>query len=176
MPRVRGKGADQLPVASVDTTGLPRVLGHRRNRKVKQEKREDFASGYEFRVWTDIKKRGVRVEYEPLTFEYERRASGGRCKDCGSRNIIKVARYTPDFRLNGYFLVETKGKYDASARSRMDDFVRSRPDIPVAMLFGADNWTTRTKTERYSGWCTKRGITFAVGDRIPESWIKNEEK
>lgn len=147
------------------------VLGHRRNKRIKTTTREDFASGYEFRVWTDAKRRGLRIEYEPLTFDYERRIAGGRCQGCGSGVVVKRARYTPDFRVGGRFLIETKGKFDSASRSRMDDFVRSRPNVKVAMLFGADNWTTKARKQRYTDWCEQRGITCAVGDSIPEGWV-----
>lgn len=152
-----------------------RPLRHKKNRGPQPKKKEDFASGYEYRVWQDARRRGLKIEYEPFTFDYERRIKGGRCGDCGSSITFKRARYTPDFRVNGRLLIETKGKFDAAARQRMDDFVRSRPDIPVYILFGADNWTTKRRTQRYTEWCGERGITCAVGDRLPESWVTKNE-
>jgi hypothetical protein len=150
--------------------GVPRMLGPRGS-EYKKLSREDFASGYEYKVYRDSVDRGLRIEYEPVTLDYERRIKGGRCGDCGSRNITKRARYTPDFRIGGKFLIETKGKFDSAARQRMDDFILSRPDVKVAILFGYDNWTTRKHLQRYTEWCAERGITAAVGDRIPEGWV-----
>jgi hypothetical protein len=169
VPR-NGNGGKKSRQGSAQS-GVSGVLGSRGNKQLKLSKKGDFASGYEFRVWSDAKRRGLRIEYEPTTFDYERRIKGGRCADCGSGVVVKRARYTPDFRIGGKLLVETKGKFDASTRQRMDDFVRSRPDVQVHFLFGSDNWTTRKHLQRYTEWCGERGIRAAVGDRIPEGWI-----
>lgn len=149
---------------------MPRV---RRNRRSGLGR---FASKFEKRIYDNARKRRIRIQYEPETFVYERRIRGAHCQDCSSRNVVKRSRYTPDFRTSPRFLIEAKGKFDASARSRMEDFVRSRPDVQIRFLFGADNWTTKRHVQRYTDWCRERGITCAVGDRIPETWVEPEGK
>lgn len=133
---------------------------------------EGFASKYEQAVYHDALGRGFEVRYEPRTFQFYRRIRGGKCRDCGSRETTKLARYTPDFGLGGGVYVETKGKFDSSARSKQEDFTASRPDVDVRWLFAADNWTTKKHIRRYSDWCKERGVTYAVGKEIPQEWFE----
>lgn len=154
----------------------------RYNRKTQEKGRlgrhqgpEGFASKYEQTVYYDAKERKISVQYEPAVFHYERRGRGTYCRDCGSRETAKQARYTPDFGLFGVIFVETKGKFDAAARGKHEDFRKSRPDVDLRFLFASDNWVTKQHKRRYSDWCRERGIKYALGTSIPREWAEEAE-
>jgi hypothetical protein len=160
---------------------MRKVRGPRRHRgkeKVigRHQGPEGFASKYEQKVYHDAKKRNVPVRYEPAAFFYERRGRGAYCRSCGSREVVKRAKYTPDFGIGGAVFIETKGKFDASTRSKHEDFKASRPDVDLRFIFAADNWVTKKHARRYSDWCRERGIKYAVGQEIPEEWVEEASK
>lgn len=137
---------------------------------------EGFASNYEQRVFYDAKKRGFQVRYEPAAFFFERRGRGTYCRHCGSGETFKRHKYTPDFGIGGGIFVETKGKFDAPARSKHIDFSESRKDVDLRFLFAVDNWVTKKHARRYSDWCRERGIKYAVGSQIPQEWFEEASK
>lgn len=142
--------------------------------RVRRRRGPDLKSGLENKIYYNALKRGIKLEYEPETFEYERRVVGGKCRDCASRNVARRARYTPDFRIDGPVYIEAKGKLDAATRGKMDDFIRSRPDVNLRFIFGRDNWCTKKHQRRYSDWCNERGIKWHVGEEIPEDWVPQQ--
>lgn len=132
-----------------------------------------FRSKFEGRVWANARKKGWKIEYEPDTIGFLSSVVGGACGACGSSEVVKKVKYTPDFKLCGWIYVESKGKFDSKARSRLSDFLDThgaRYDIRI--LFQRDNWTTKRHRERYSDWCERKGVKYAVGEEIPEEWYK----
>lgn len=132
-------------------------------------------SGLENKIYYNALKRGIKVEYEPETFVYERGIVGGKCRNCGSRDVARIARYTPDFRIHDGVYIEAKGKFDAATRGKMEDFIRSRPDVSIRFIFGRDNWCTGKHKRRYSDWCSERGLKWHVGEEIPDEWVNETE-
>lgn len=167
MPNVQRKG-----VRVQKRTKRRHKDGHLSN--VRRSRHPNLKSGLENKIYYDAIKRGIKVEYEPETFEYERRVVGGKCRSCASRDVARRARYTPDFRLDDGSFIEAKGKFDAATRGKMEDFIRSRPDVPIRFIFGRDNWCTKKRVRRYSDWCNERGIKWHVGEEIPDEWVPKQ--
>lgn len=138
-------------------------------------KPNNFLSGLERRIFAELEKAKVKVRYEPETFQYKKKTIRTYCNVCGTKDTYKLARYTPDFRIGKDIYIETKGRFTSSNRSSTLDFLRSHPDFDLRFLFGADNYTTSNRGDRYSDWCTKHGITYAVKE-IPEEWLEDARK
>ena len=132
-------------------------------------KRADFRSKFEFNVAKDLQSNSVKFEYEKYTFNYRKDVYHGECIDCGCTNVVSNRTYTPDFKLPSGIFVEAKGKFTPTNRTLMLDVIKSNPDLDVRMLFMRDNWLTSKKKKRYSDWCIKKGIKYAIG-RIPSEW------
>jgi hypothetical protein len=122
-----------------------------------------------------LEKEKVKVRYEPESFTYKKRTVRTYCSDCNSKNTYKLARYTPDFRIGKNIYIETKGRFTASNRTAMLDFVASHPEFDLRFLFAMDNYTTSNRIDRYSDWCVKHGLTYAIKD-IPEEWLEDARK
>jgi len=86
----------------------------------------------------------------------------------------KKRTYSPDFILPNGIIVEAKGKLDRAVREKMALVMEQNPHLDIRLLFMRDNKITRTSKTRYSDWCEKRGIKYAIDEqgRIPEEWIK----
>jgi len=80
--------------------------------------------------------------------------------------------YTPDFVLPNGVVVETKGRWDARDRLFATAMVTQHGTTDYRLLFGADNKLSKNSKTRYSDWCEKNGVKFAVGKTIPEEWCK----
>lgn len=86
----------------------------------------------------------------------------------------KKRTYSPDFILPNGIIVEAKGKLDRAVREKMALVIEQNPHLDIRLLFMRDNKITRTSKTRYSDWCEKRGIKYAIDEqgRIPKEWIK----
>jgi len=130
-----------------------------------------WRSGFERRLRADLDKLGVAYSYEAHTYALTLQVPGHYCEDCEGRDIRRVTKYTPDFYIEASSLtVEAKGKFDARARKIALAFVEQYPEKNYALLFQRDNWISGKKKQRYSDWCNKHNIAFAVG-KWPKEWL-----
>lgn len=131
-------------------------------------------SGYEQSHWTTLTKAKVRFKYEPYILQYDVTPRGARCATCGTHGEVYVRRrYVPDWVTeDDQLIVESKGKFTPSDRTKMLAVIAAHPTKEFRMLFMRDNWLTRKKLEKYSDWCNKHGIKYAIGE-FPKAWIKD---
>lgn len=84
--------------------------------------------------------------------------------------------YTPDFVLTlkggKKIYIEAKGYWDAADRAKLRHVKSQNPEADIRMLFQADNKMHRSSPKRYSDFCTKHNIPFAIRE-IPEEWFSN---
>lgn len=109
----------------------------------------------------DLKKRRIKFKYEEDKITFVEPA--------------KVRTYIPDLSIGDGLIVEIKGRWTAQDRRKMGYVIEQNPDLDIRMLFDKDNTISNNSNTRYSDWCTKRNIKFAIGNTIPEEWI-NEYK
>lgn len=136
--------------------------------------RSKYKSDFEHRIAISLANRGVPIRYEEEQLSYEKGVYRGVCNDCGSKDVVSVRSYTPDWTLPNGILVESKGKFTPQNRSLMLDVIKSNPDRDIRMVFQADNWLTRKKKTKYSDWCKQHDIKCAVGD-IPDEWLQEDK-
>lgn len=97
--------------------------------------------------------RGLAYEYEP--------------KDAHLQYMLE---YIPDFRLPNGIIVEAKGFFDATDRTKMLRVKQANPTADIRFIFMADNKINPKSKTRYTDWCKKHGFLCHVGKSIPESW------
>lgn len=131
-------------------------------------------SGYEQSHWNTLTKAKVRFKYEPYKLEYLTHPHGAWCTTCDQRaGVVVRRRYVPDWvSEDDQLIVESKGKFTPSDRTKMLAVIAAHPEKDIRMLFMRDNWLTRKKLEKYSDWCTKHNIKYAIGE-FPKEWIKD---
>ena len=96
------------------------------------------------------------------------------CLDCGSSHVLQKAKYLTDFRLPNGIYIEAKGWFKASDRTKMESVIKCNPDCDIRMLFQRDGWANPSKTVKYSEWCDKRKIKYAIG-KVPIEWVNEDE-
>ena len=158
---------------------MPRYKSNKRANAVKA----GFASGFEQLIHGQLIKEGVKQEdigYEEQAFSLALPSGRGySCADCGSKSILKASKYTPDFFIgkegNRDYIIETKGRFTALDRKKAVAITKQHPELDYRMLFEYDNKLSKGAKSRYSTWCEKNGIKYAVR-RVPEEWIKEVSK
>jgi hypothetical protein len=82
--------------------------------------------------------------------------------------------YTPDWKVQckdgSSFFIESKGYWRPDDRRKVKLVREQHPDIDLRMLFQNDPKLHKKSATRYSDWCKKHGILYAVGG-IPEEWF-----
>ena len=83
----------------------------------------------------------------------------------------RMARYTPDFLLKNYIIVETKGLFETSDRQKMILVKGQHPDLDIRMVFSNPNCKIRKGSPTtYAMWCQKNGFKFHKLV-VPASWV-----
>jgi len=116
-----------------------------------------YKSIYEFDAAAQLEAAGIKFEYEREPIIYVQPAV--------------TRKYNPDFFLPNNIIIETKGKWTLEDRKKMVNVIEQNPKLDIRMLFQFDNKLNRNAKQRYSEWCDKRGIKYAIG-QIPDEWIE----
>lgn len=114
-----------------------------------------FRSKFEKNVFNECK---GKIEYEP--------------KDA-RLNYNRPSKYLPDFRLPNGILIETKGRFTSTDRSKMLRVKEQNPHVDIRFVFQrANNRLTKAKNSKtYWQWCEQHGFQWSQTS-IPESWWK----
>ena len=133
-----------------------------------------YRSKYEANIAKDLKARRIKFEYETIKIPYYL-SKKGRCKFCSSGVVFVHKVYTPDFII-GSLIIEAKGRFVSSDRTKMLAAKEANPNLDIRMLFMRDQWCTKKKRKRYSDWCNDYNIPFAFGTALPKSWLRESRK
>lgn len=103
-----------------------------------------YRSGLEDKVIGEARAAGHPHTYEGLVLPYER-----------------PAKYKPDLILRNGIIVEIKGRFDSSDRSKHKMIQARYPDLDIRFLFSKpQNTLSRKSTTTYSMWCDRLGIPW----------------
>jgi hypothetical protein len=80
-------------------------------------------------------------------------------------------KYIPDFELANGIIVEAKGRWTVHDRKKIVLVREQNPKLDLRMLFQRDHFLNKGSKTRYSAWCEKRGIPYAIGT-IPIEWLE----
>ena len=153
-------------------TRLPRIQAKRyyspvARKKYKEQKSKILLPPAPYKSWLeadvaqDLKKNKIPFEYEATRLNYVVPA--------------QVHSYTPDFEMKkNQIIIETKGRWDSGDRKKMGLVIEQHPELDIRMLFALDNKISPRSKTRYSDWCKRRGIKYAIGTSVPTEW--REEK
>lgn len=107
-----------------------------------------FASNFEVDLAKWFDSNSIRWEYEPCRIAWR----------------PAVRYYKPDFKIilptGEEFLLEAKGFFDGSARSKMIQVKEQHPDLDIRMVFMKDNVLSRKSknSTTYKEWAEKYGF------------------
>jgi hypothetical protein len=130
-------------------------------------------SKFEERIKKYLEKIKVKYWYEPLRLPYQ-------------YTLTKF--YTPDFiiyqgklkkprkpltaeNLRDTIVIEAKGFFKPSDRTKMILIKEQYPELDIRFLFQRDNKLNKKSKTTYSQWAESNGFGWAVGDEVPKDWI-----
>ena len=101
-----------------------------------------------------LQRAGVTHSYESMKLTYT--------KEC---------KYTPDFVLENGIILEVKGYWLASDRTKHLRIRDAHPDLDIRFVFQkATNTLNKTSKTTYAQWCEKHGFLWCEG-QIPDEWM-----
>lgn len=126
-----------------------------------------FKSKFEADLAKKFDSLGIEWEYEPFSIPWQ----------------PAVRKYTPDFRLTladgTEIILESKGFFDPSARSKMAQVRSQYPDLNIQFLFMDENKVVTKSSSRrttYKEWAEKHGYKVCSLDTLAESNSTNVER
>ena len=120
-----------------------------------------FRSGLEKRTADFLNKRKVKFRYEEVKLKWQ---------------DLRMRTYTPDFVLSNGIIIETKGRFISSDRTK-HLFVKSQhPDLDIRFVFSNPKAKLyKGAKSSYGDWCDKHGFQYAR-ETIPVEWLKEKKK
>lgn len=136
------------------------MVAARRSKLRQSALKAGFRSGLEQDNAKWLKQNGVNFEYETMKIKW----------------VSATHVYTPDFVLENGIIIEAKGRFVGSERSKHLAVKKQHPDLDIRFVFSNSN-TRLSKGSKttYGSWCEKHGFLYA-DEKIPVTWMKEKPK
>ena len=126
----------------------------RRRRYHKRPTKTPFRSKLEERVALALKGAGVDYTYESQKLKFTR-----------------LCTYTPDFILPSGIMLEVKGYFEPSDRTKHLLVRAQHPQVDLRFVFQNANLRLNSKSSTtYGDWCDKHGFLWCA-QAIPKEWL-----
>jgi len=126
-----------------------------------QQGETTYRSGFEAQIAEHLQEHKVKFKYEEDIITYIEPA--------------KTRKYVADFSLPNNIIIEAKGRFTVHDRKKMILVMEQNPKLDIRMLFQRDQKLNKGAKTKYSEWCEKRGIKYAIGE-IPQEWLDEKPK
>ncbi len=114
-----------------------------------------FRSGLEVQLAKQLDDNHITYQYEEHTTRYVQPE--------------EIRRFTPDFVLHNFIVVEGKGLWETADRKKLKLFRQQHPDVDLRMVFSnSSHRISKTSKTTYADVCRTLGIQFA------DKWIPSE--
>ena len=85
--------------------------------------------------------------------------------------------YTPDFPIDGCFIIETKGAFNSADRKKMKLIKTQNPKLDIRFVFSnAQTRIGKKSKTTYAKWCTMFGFPFhciqSTKETFPKLWLE----
>ena len=120
-----------------------------------------FRSGLEKRTADFLNKRKVKFQYEEVKLKWQ---------------DLRMRTYTPDFVLSNGIIIETKGRFISSDRTKHLFVKAQHPELDIRFVFSNPKAKLyKGAKSSYGDWCDKHGFKYAK-ETIPVEWLKEKKK
>lgn len=120
-----------------------------------------FRSGLEKRTAAYLKKLKIKFEYEKMRIKWQ---------------DLRFKTYTPDFVLDNGIIIETKGRFIYSDRTKHLMVKAQHPEHDIRFVFSNPNQKLyKGSKTTYGDWCEKNGFKYAK-EIIPVEWTKEKKR
>ena len=135
---------------------MPKPRRPRHTQTRRKARAAGYRSGFEQLVAGQLDELGTDYEYEP--------------KEGRVEYLPKPSKYLPDFVLPNGIILEVKGRFTGSDRTKHLLIKAQHPELDVRFVFQRDNTLSKASKTKYSDWCDKHGFDYCFVN-IPEAWI-----
>tara|TARA_R100001480_G_scaffold144630_2_gene142624 strand:+ start:1208 stop:1579 length:372 start_codon:yes stop_codon:yes gene_type:complete len=119
-----------------------------------------YRSGLEERTAKYLRSLKVKFTYEKMKIKWQ---------------DLRYRTYTPDFVLDNGIIIETKGRFIPSDRSKHLRIKEQHPDLDIRFVFSNPSAKLyKGSKSTYASWCDKYGFKYAK-EKIPVEWIKERK-
>lgn len=127
-------------------------------RRQRAKKTGIFRSKLESRVASALEGAGVDYSYESLKLKY-----------------LRPQTYTPDFVLPNGIVLEVKGYFEPSDRTKHLLVREQNPDVDIRFVFqNGDTRLSRKSRTTYGAWCDSHGFEWCdARSKIPATWTES---
>jgi len=123
-------------------------------KKLIKHRQQTFRSKFEKNTALSLREEGVDFEYETMRIKYKR-----------------MAVYTPDFIFPNGVIIEAKGYFKPSDRTK-HILIKQQTDYDIRFLFqNAYNRLTKNSNTTYAEWCDRYGFLWCH-EKIPTEWTQ----
>ena len=113
-----------------------------------------YRSRFEEMVASSLCEQGAAFSYESVKLKYERQCI-----------------YTPDFILPNGVVIEVKGRWLGSDRTKHIAVRKKNPEVDIRFCFqNAYNKLNKNSKTTYADWCDKNGFLWCH-KQIPKEWL-----
>ena len=127
-----------------------------KSKKRQKALKAGYRSGLEETVADQLKKLGVRAEYETTKIKYR---------------VEEDRTYTPDWLLPNGIIVETKGRFVAADRKKHLLIRKQHPELDIRFVFSNSKAKlSKASKTTYAAWCIRNGFLYADKE-IPLEWL-----
>ena len=122
-----------------------------KSKKKGRKSNVQFKSGLERRFAELLLKHGVKAEYESKRFEF-----------------VRMAHYTPDWRVNDSLFIETKGYFSPRNRGDLLSFREQHPNVEIFLVFAEprNRLTSKSRTT-YAEWADRHNFRWSSINKFP---------
>lgn len=141
----------------------------------------EYKSKFELDIARGLTRAGIHFYYEVSSWHYPYSVTGKvQCEDCGSKRIVKMRKYTPDFFLysedsRDLIVLETKGYLQPTDRTIIKHAASyaDAEGIDYRILFMRNNSLKLKKTPTYLSWAESIGVKAYVGPTFPSEILED---
>ena len=127
--------------------------------RIKSKPKGGFRSTYEYNISKYISRTPElcdRVGYESISLAY-----------------TTSHKYKPDFILPNGAIIEAKGYFTSTDRSKMLQVHKAHPELKIYFMFlKAHNKISTGSKTTYASWCDRHGFEWIEGTEFPIDWSK----
>lgn len=86
---------------------------------------------------------------------------------------LKSCTYVPDFELPNKVILEAKGRFKSSDRTKHKLISLQWPGLDIRFVFQRNNRLSKKSKTTYTEWCAKNGFMWAI-KTVPKSWLMKQ--
>ena len=120
------------------------------------------------RIWCSVLKFRSKLEKRVYELSIKGKIKGAKYEAI-RLPFSRVHFYCPDWVLPNGVVVEIKGRFTATDRTKHLAVKQTHPAVDIRFVFAQNNTLSKNSTTRYSDWCDKHGFLYAF-KAIPKEW------